>query len=131
MGKWVSGPTGVLIGVLLHVIAGPLHASDAKPSCARVENAAVLDSQRAKFNQSLKRLGLTHEFSSCKMLVELHQDVGDESFGGICTLNGTPMRDILVCDDTMIGKFTIKAWGFAETFEEVAAFTQTNCPGGG
>ena len=131
MGNGLSWPAGMLVGVLLHLIARPLHANDTKPSYGRIENAALLDSQRAGFNKSLKRLGFTEELSSCKILIELRQDVRDGSFGGICTLNGTPVRDVLVCDDTMVGKFTIKAWGFAETPEDVAAFTRVNCPGGG
>jgi hypothetical protein len=131
MGKCLSWPAGILVGALLHLFARPLHADDTKLFYGRVENAAALDSQRAAFNQSLKRLGFTEELSSCKILVELHQDVRDGSFGGICTLTSTPARDVLVCDDTMIGKFTIKAWGFAETPDDVAAFTQANCPGGG
>jgi hypothetical protein len=97
----------------------------------RVENATTVDTQRAAFNRSLKRLGFSEELGSCKLLVELHQDTKDSSFGGICTLSSTRARDVLVCDDTMIGKFTIKASGFAETAEEVAAFSQANCPGGG
>jgi hypothetical protein len=131
MEKWSAGMVSALVGILVYFIAGPLHTQDTKSSFAKVDDAATINIQRADFNRSLKRLGFAQELSSCKVLVELRQGVRDGSFGGICTLSGTPTRDILVCDDTMIGKFTIKAWGFAETPEEVAAFTQANCPGGG
>ncbi|MGC1549105.1 MAG: hypothetical protein WA777_11305 [Rhodanobacter sp.] len=124
-------PAGVWVGLLLVSMAALAHAEDTKLSYSQVENAAAVDSQRADFNRSLKRLGFAEELGSCKLLVKLHQDVRDDSFGGICSLGGTPARDVLVCDDTMIGKFTIKAWGFAETADEVATFTRLNCPGGG
>lgn len=131
MGNWSMVMVGVLVGVMLCFNTGTLHAEDAKPSFTKVDSASAIDGQRADFNQSLKRLGFTRELSSCKILIKLHQDIRDESFGGICALSGTPAQDVLVCDDTMVGKFTLKAWGFAETPEEAVAFTQANCPGGG
>jgi hypothetical protein len=103
-------PMVVLSGFLMASVEGVVHAQNMEPAYTRIENAVAVDTQRVDFNRSLKRLGFAEELGSCKLLVKLHQDARDNSFGEICTIGGAPARDVLVCDDTMIGKFTIKAW---------------------
>jgi hypothetical protein len=52
----------------------------------------------------------------------------EASYGAICTLNNL---GIMVCNDTMVGKLTVKWLGFTYTGTSLADFTQNNCPPGG
>ena len=68
----------------------------------------------------------------CSMLIELVQSTLDYSYGAVCHLTiGRERRTVMVCDDTMVGKFTLKSSGFAVDRSELASFTKANCPGGG
>jgi uncharacterized protein len=95
-----------------------------------VDNQELAD-KLSTFERDLNSTGLPVKLSGCKLVVRLLDRSGagrDQSYGAICPLG---RRDILVCNDTMVGKLTIKFSGFAETPREVAEFTKTNCPPGG
>ena len=86
--------------------------------------------QMADFQRSLRDVGISGELTACDLMIEVIDDRGgrDRSLGAICKLDG---RTIMVCDDTMIGKLTLKLYGFAVTAKDVSDFTADNCPSGG
>lgn len=88
---------------------------------------------RTDWEGDIDRLGLKGQLSNCQLMVQAtFEGTRDESYGGMCSFNGgNQPRQILICNDTMIGKLTIKAWGFAETPSDVLEFTRKNCPAGG
>jgi len=96
-----------------------------------VTDATLIETQRVHFNESLARLGFPQAIQACKMVVRLLPLDRDATYGAVCRLDGPKPQSIMLCDDTMVGKFTMKAWGFGESIANVAAFTQENCPKGG
>jgi hypothetical protein len=86
------------------------------------------------FEQDLTNFGIPASLK-CSSLVEVLSDAGgqDQSFGGICDmrLHGKKPTTIMLCNDTMVGKLTIKAFGFTEDKSELVDFTAANCPAGG
>ena len=87
--------------------------------------------QTSKYQRDLNRFGIPGKLSSCEMMLRLVDQTTsgrDESYGAICALNA---RDIMICETTMVGKLTVKLYGFAESAEELADFTSANCPPGG
>lgn len=86
--------------------------------------------QTVEFQRSLKELGINGKLTACDLMVELIEDKGgrDQSYGAVCKLNN---RTVMICDDTMIGKLTLKLSGFAITGDDLADFTKENCPRGG
>lgn len=96
-----------------------------------VVDAARAQRQISGFKDSLKRVGIRGRLE-CSQVIELIQDSPDYSFGAFCDLavEGAS-RKIMLCDDSMIGKFTVRFWGFAVDLETLEAFTRANCPGGG
>jgi hypothetical protein len=123
----------ILAGLAASLAMAPasnLHAASPQDGVISVTDPAKIESHRSDFEKSLGRIGFDGKLASCQMVVKLRQDSRDESFGAIC-IRESDQRSIMLCDDSMIGKLTIKAYGFSETLEEVAYFTKTNCPGGG
>jgi hypothetical protein len=108
------------------------HWPAAAQSDARdVTDRAEVAQQTRAFEANLKSLGVRGRLQ-CKLMIELIQQTRDRSYGAICELQGVePQRTIMLCDDTMIGKFTVKVSGFAIARDELVAFTKSNCPGGG
>jgi hypothetical protein len=89
------------------------------------------ESQASSFERDLNRSGIPGKLSSCKMIVHLVDQTTpgrDASYGAICTLNA---RDVMICDDTMVGKLTLKLYGFSESAQVLADFTNANCAPGG
>jgi uncharacterized protein len=89
--------------------------------------------QTAKFQRDLNDAGIPGEVSDCNLIVRLNLDGsltgGTRSpYGAVCHLN---KKDVMVCNDSMIGKLTLKLYGFTENGAAVAYFTQMNCPYGG
>jgi uncharacterized protein len=87
--------------------------------------------QMSSYQRDLNRFGIPGKLSSCEMMLHLVNQTTsgrDESYGAICALNA---RDVMICDTTMVGKLTVKLYGFAESAEELADFTSANCPPGG
>jgi uncharacterized protein len=89
------------------------------------------EKQVSSFEHDLNSSGVPGKLSSCKLVVHLVDQTTqdqDPSYGGICTLNA---RDVMVCNDTMVGKLTLKLYGFTESADELADFTSENCSPGG
>ncbi|WP_239950833.1 hypothetical protein [Dyella terrae] len=122
---------GFALAVTCALITPAVPAQSEEASFEAVNDPALIEAQRVHFNESLARLGFPQTVRACKMVVRLLPLDRNSSFGAICQLDGPQPRDILLCDDTMVGKFTLKGWGFGESILNVAAFTQTNCPKGG
>jgi hypothetical protein len=101
-----------------------------KASARRIVDSEARLAQTAEFQSSLAVFGIPGELSACDLMVEVidHRGGRDRSLGAICMLNGKP---IMVCNDTMIGKFTLKLSGFALTADSLVDFTANNCPRGG
>lgn len=90
-------------------------------------------SERASdFESDLNQLGIAAKLN-CDLLIGSQGDSDDESFGAICDMkiSGKKPTSIMLCNDTMIGKLTIKAYGFSIDKQELAAFTEANCRSGG
>ncbi|TCQ75767.1 hypothetical protein EDF68_11252 [Ochrobactrum sp. BH3] len=90
-------------------------------------------SERAgDFEKDLKQLGIAAKLS-CDLLIGTRGESNDESFGAVCDMkiSGKEPTSIMLCNDTMIGKLTIKAFGFSMVKSELAAFTEMNCRPGG
>jgi uncharacterized protein len=87
-------------------------------------------SKTAEFQKELKDVGVTGMLTKCDLMVEeaIPESVQELSYGAVCNLNG---RAVMICDDTMIGKLTIKFWGFAIGGDNILYFMQHNCPPGG
>ena len=119
---------------LINAYAARIHALASittKNSTAEyVVDRHELLSQASSYQRDLNRFGIPGKLSSCNMMLHLVDQTTsgrDESYGAICTLNA---RDVMICDDTMVGKLTLKLYGFAESAEELADFTSANCHGG-
>ncbi|KLU24740.1 hypothetical protein EOS_18080 [Caballeronia mineralivorans PML1(12)] len=65
------------------------------------------------------------------MLQALYEDTKDESYGAACSFEGgNRSREILICDDTLIGRLAIRAWGYVASESDVLSSTKTNYPAG-
>lgn len=87
--------------------------------------------QSLNFQRTLKSMGLSVAHGDCPIIVRLDAEgsSSDASYGAICEIGARPA---MVCDDSLIGKLTVKFEGFAITGAAVADFTASNCaPGGG
>lgn len=90
-------------------------------------------SERAgDFESDLNQLGIATKLN-CDLLIGSKGESNYESFGAVCDMNisGKKTTSIMLCNDTMIGKLTIKAFGFSKDKSELAAFTEMNCRPGG
>jgi uncharacterized protein len=101
-----------------------------KATAQYIMNQEERSAQTADFASSLRNFGIPGKLTACDLMVEVMDGRGgrDASFGAICTLGG---RAIMICDDTMVGKLTLKLSGFAVTAKQLADFTASNCPRGG
>jgi hypothetical protein len=98
----------------------------------KVTDSAQILRQTRDFERSLSSLGGRVPLR-CTHMIELLPNAGrDISYGAICeVIDAGSSRTIMVCDDTMIGKFTAKTSGFARNDDELIQFTKANCPPGG
>jgi len=98
-----------------------------------VNDPAEAERARMQWEDGFARLGMKGRISNCRLMLRIsYDDMKDESYGAVCSFDGgNQPRDLLICDDTLIGNLTIKAWGYGETEATVLSFTQVNCPGGG
>ena len=123
-----AAPLLLLVPMLLLSSA---RAGEASPKFRDVVDAREVQRHTRDFEKSLATLGILGRLR-CSMVIELVESTPDYSYGGICDLTvGRERRTIMVCDDTMVGKFTLKVSGFAIDRGELASFTRANCPGGG
>ena len=106
-----------------------LNSSEARLVNDPVETERI----RADWERELIRLGMNGRLSNCRLMLKVfYEGMKDESYGAVCSFDGgNQPRDILICDDTLVGKLTIKAWGYAESEPRVLSFTKANCPAGG
>lgn len=93
-----------------------------------------LQAEVSSLENALHRSGVAGKLSRCDIAIRLidpnplgsGRDVG---YGAICSLNE---REVMLCDDTMAGKLTLKLEGFTgSSGRDLADFTQANCPPGG
>lgn len=122
-------------GCLVNAYATRIHALTSittnKSTAEYVVDRQELESQVSTFERDLNRYGIPGKLSSCKIILHIVDQTthgGDTSYGAICTLNS---RDVMICNDTMVGKLTLKLFGFVESAQELADFTNANCPPGG
>jgi hypothetical protein len=84
-----------------------------------------------QFRGQLGRLGSNAGVIACNNVTELTEEgIKDFSFGAVCTVqNGNNRLTVLMCDDSLAGKFT---WGESGslTREDVIRFIKGNCPPG-
>ncbi|MFC7067024.1 hypothetical protein [Brucella rhizosphaerae] len=97
-----------------------------------ITDKQLISERAADFENDLNQLGIAAKLN-CNLLIGSRGESGHESFGAICDMNisGKKPTSIMLCNDTMIGKLTIKAFGFSENKSELAAFTEMNCQPGG
>lgn len=86
-----------------------------------------------QFEDGLKNLNPSARIRACAIAIEYTRDgIRDFSRGAVCDVFiGNTKTQLLMCDDDMVGKFTIKGGGFAIARDEVVNFTRLNCPPGG
>jgi len=93
-------------------------------SHGRVKSEAAASEILHDLSNELVKLGININNISCHSYVNISQ-----SHGAICHLpNG---QDILLCNNYMVGKFTLKSSGFTINVAQVSDFIVTNCPRGG
>ena len=86
------------------------------------------------FEKDLIQLGMPARLDCTTVIgIQDNSQGSDESFGAICDLHisGKKSSAIMLCNDTMIGKLTIKAYGFSVNKAALGEFTKSNCQPGG
>ena len=85
-----------------------------------------------QFGSQLRRLGSHASIIACNHVTELAEvGIKNFSFGAICTAqNGNNRLTVLMCDDSLAGKFTWAESGSLSP-EGVVQFIKRNCPPGG
>jgi hypothetical protein len=98
-----------------------------------VNNPELVERTRAEWQSELQALGMKGNLANCQLMVETtYENTKDESYVAVCSFDGgSRSREIMLCEDVLVGKLTIKAWGFAITKDSVLDFTKRNCPAGG
>jgi hypothetical protein len=98
----------------------------------KVTDAAEIQRQTRDFEKSLGSLGVRAQLRCTHMVAVLPNAGRDTGYGAICEFkDAKSSRTVMLCDDIMIGKFTVKTSGFAVSDDEVVSFTKANCPPGG
>jgi uncharacterized protein len=92
----------------------------------------------SEFQKQLKDDGFSGDLKECNRVIKVDPSIPpnepvlssakDPSYGAICSLNS---RVVMICDDTMIGKTTLKLTGFTGSGPALVEFTQSNCAPGG
>lgn len=101
-----------------------------------VKNDKDHDRFRHELERSLRNIFPDAKILYCDVVVRSDEPSGeDEIYGASClTSTGAPKAvRLLMCDDTMVGKFTMTSayfWG-APPIEAIGAFVRNNCPAGG
>ena len=107
------------------------NASIAHAAVTTLSKADEIAKHAHEFEKDLRDFGVKGKLD-CSLMIELNEAPRDPSYGAVCKLsNGKESRPIMVCDDTMIGKFAVKFSGFAESVEWLTIFTKANCSNGG
>ncbi len=121
---------GSLMAVGLVLLTAPVAAETL--NVRDITNQQEISERASDFENDLKYLGISAKLN-CDLLIGTKGETKDESFGAICdmTISGQKPTSVMLCNDTMIGKLTIKAFGFSKNKNELAAFTEMNCQPGG
>ncbi|MDR2214061.1 MAG: hypothetical protein LBE21_10620 [Pseudomonadales bacterium] len=127
--------TSFFISAMTSAQAADTAAADAVDGYPRrVSDEYSLRFQTRAFEDTYSRFTGTEASLECEMMVELSPAARDQSFGAICELYregaATPIG-VMLCDDTLLGKFTIRIGGFVVAEDDLIAFTEANCPAGG
>jgi hypothetical protein len=125
----IAMATTLLVGLLLVLSASAV----AEPTEAGklITDSAQVEQHTRDFERSLELLGIRWRLQ-CQKMIELTPESRDRSYGAICELqNLEHPRTIMLCDDVLLGKLTIKGYGFSVSDDEVIEFTRLNCPAGG
>jgi hypothetical protein len=106
-----------------------------QPGVLEVTSANQIDDIIHDFQHELTRLGSSSTITACDHVIRLPGEApeGHEySFGADCTLSavGKQTLHLFMCNDTMVGKFTLGLSGSA-TRNWIVSFTRKNCPPGG
>jgi len=117
-----------------------VESAPAKVTLREVTDPVERETVRKSFQQELAHMGSTGVLSSCDRIVQVDRidEPGnlmisgrDYSYGASCTLKvGQANLSLLICNDVMIGKFTVTGSG-SHTREWFAHFIRENCPPGG
>ena len=78
------------------------------------------------FEKGISKLGIFMTLD-CSKVIEVNRSIG--AFCSFSTDDGN--RTIMLCDDMMVGKLTIKVYGFGISDDALVEFTKNNCPLGG
>jgi hypothetical protein len=129
-----------LVAVVLLLAFAPARAEDkAKPDDGvpvynTVTDTALAGKRIEIFRRELRDLGFAGTLKSCSQMVELSVGPpdGDHSFGAFCMLAPASRKPltVMICDDDMVGHFTLMRSEVPDEAEPVAIFTQQNCFGG-
>jgi predicted small secreted protein len=98
-----------------------------------VTDTAQINKIKQLFQSDLTRLGSSARIIACDHTFDYTtQGVGrDTSYGASCSIDtGTQKLSVLMCDDVMLGKFTLTGSGNS-TRSWFTHFIQENCPPGG
>jgi len=92
-------------------------------------NAADIAKRIAKFDKEMRIYGFTGKLISCAPVVESRITKYRSLFAASCKFGvGDRQLGFAVCDDDMVGNFTMSSSG-GTTEEELAAFAEANCIG--
>ncbi len=92
----------------------------------QITDKNLINNFTKQFEEGVSTLGI-HAALNCSKIIEVNGSIG--AFCSLPIKSGS--RTIMLCDDMMVGKLTIKAYGFGETDETIVEFTKKNCPPGG
>ncbi len=128
-----------LLAVLLASCAAVVSAGEAEMTLSQhsfgiryVTDRKQINYVVDQFRGQLGRLGSNAGVIACNNVTELTETgIKDSSFGAVCTVqNGDNRLTVLVCGDSLAGKFTWEESG-SLTRGDVLRFIKRNCPPGG
>jgi hypothetical protein len=128
--------------VMFFALVLPMFAtvSYAKPrsgtGVAVVENDIDQERFKRELERSLRNIFSDAKILSCEVVVRSDEPSGEDViYGASCLVSTGTAKAVrlLMCDDTMVGKFTMTSayfWG-APPLQTIGAFVRNNCPAGG
>ncbi|MCF7645013.1 hypothetical protein KQ944_07970 [Bacillus subtilis] len=121
---------GSLVTAGLFFVTAPVAAETL--TIRDITNQQEISERATEFENDLQNLGIVAKLK-CDLLIAAKGETNNESFGAICdmSVSGKEPTSIMLCNDTMIGKLTVKAYGFSKNKNEIATFTEMNCQPGG
>ena len=114
---------------------GDLQGAESNGEVTRVIKPSDVRKFIGNLQSSLTRLVPSAKIVSCDTVVRSDEYAGqDEIFGGHCLVSGSDQKPahLLMCDGTMVGKFTVTNQYFFEvSLDVIGSFVKANCPPGG